>query len=259
MTRKDEAVQSTQSTSATRWATFGARRGTLGQQVAIHIVERIGELGLQAGDEIPSEGELARAFGVSRLVVREALRILAAREMVVSHQGKQARVSVPSYQVIGQLIMFRTRQRSFTVEQLLDTREVLEEALVEAAARRARDGSADTVQAARLALEMEREVDDRDNFIDIDVDFHRALAVLADNDLLLLLLDSLHDVLLNARRASYDGRSKRGGSHARTVQAHQEILRAVERGDPKAAKAAMGAHLADTRADLDAIQSELFR
>lgn len=226
--------------------------------MARQVIERIGELGLQAGDEIPSEGELARAFGVNRLVVREALRILAAREMVLSRQGKQAQVSVPSYQVIGQLVMFRMRQRSFTVEQLFDTREVLEEALVEAAARRVRDGSADTAQAARLAAEMER-ADDRDSFIDIDVDFHRALAVLADNDLMLLLVDSLHDVLLNARRASYDGRSKRGESHARTVQAHKEILRAVERGEPEAAKAAMRAHLAETRADLAAVQSELFR
>lgn len=256
MVREDRTVESTLST---RWDKLSPRRTTLGEQVAGQIVKTIGELGLQAGDEIPSEGQLARAFGVNRLVVREALRILAAREMVVSRQGKQAQVSVPSYQVIGQLVMFRTRQRSFTVAQLLDTREVLEEALVEAAARRVRDGLADTAQAARLAGEMEREVDDRDSFIDMDVDFHRALAVQADNDLLLLLLDSLHDVLLSARRASYEGRSKRGESHTRTVQAHKDILRAVDRGEPEAAKAAMSAHLADTRADLDAIQSELFR
>ena len=256
MVKKDATVESM---LLPGWDAPEVRRGTLSEQVARQIAERIGELGLEAGDEIPSEGELARAFGVNRLVVREALRILAAREMVISHQGKQARVSVPSYQVFAQLVMFRTRQRSLGIEQLLDTREVLEEALVEAAARRVKEGLASTAEAARLANEMEREVHDRYSFIEIDVNFHRSLAVLADNDLLLLLLDSLHDVLLSARRASYDGRSKRGESHTRTVQAHKDILRAVERGAPHEARAAMRAHLADTRADLDAIRNELFQ
>ena len=246
-----------QGTWSTKAEVLDARRSTLGEEVARQVVERIGELGLQAGDELPSEGELAGVFGVNRLVVREALRILAAREMVVSRQGKQARVSIPSSQVIGELLKFRIRQRSFTIEELLDTREVLEEALVEAAAVRVSNGLADTAEAASIAEKMEREVADASRFIDMDVDFHRALAVLANNDVLLLLLDSLHDVLLRVRRASYDGRLERGDTHDPTVQEHRAILRAVKRGDPKGAKAAMNAHLADTRADLDAIRSEV--
>jgi GntR family transcriptional repressor for pyruvate dehydrogenase complex len=71
-------------------------RTTLADQVAEGLIAQIGRMGLNVGDEIPPESEIAQEFGVNRLVVREAIRTLAAREILVSSQGRPARVSTPS-------------------------------------------------------------------------------------------------------------------------------------------------------------------
>lgn len=231
-------------------------RSTLAEQVARQIVEKIAALRLQPGTEIPSEAELAAAFGVNRLVVREAMRILSAREMVVSRQGKQARVGIPSYQVIGELLDFRIKQGSLSLDDLFDTRQVLEEALVTAAATRANLGPGELAKAGSLISEMEDCASDRDRFIEIDVEFHRALAELAGNKILLLFLDSLRDVLLWVRAASYDGRVRRGQSHGQTIKDHREILAAVRDGQPQRARVAMAVHLAGTMTDLDVVRNQ---
>lgn len=66
---------------------MAVRRTTLFDQVASEIITLIEETGLKPGDEVPPEGELAARFGVNRLAVREAIRALAAREILVSSQG----------------------------------------------------------------------------------------------------------------------------------------------------------------------------
>ena len=51
------------------------------------VVEHIREQGLKAGDKIPTEARLCAAFGVSRPLVREALRLLEQERLVVTRHG----------------------------------------------------------------------------------------------------------------------------------------------------------------------------
>ncbi|WP_344386457.1 FadR/GntR family transcriptional regulator, partial [Streptomyces aureus] len=108
---------------------MAVRRTTLFDQVAGEIVDLIEESGLEPGDDVPSEGELAARFGVNRLAVREAIRVLSAREILVSSQGRPARVNVPSARVFGQILQFRLRQQSLEVADVLDARGAIEGAL----------------------------------------------------------------------------------------------------------------------------------
>ncbi|MBO2465412.1 FadR/GntR family transcriptional regulator [Actinomadura violacea] len=225
------------------------RRSTLADEVVQEIITRIETLGLGPGDEIPPEGELAREFGVNRLVVREAIRTLVAREILVSSQGRPSRVSVPSARVFGQILEFRLRQHSLGLHDLTQTRNVIEGELARLAARRP-DGERDTTPA-RDILERQRAAgQDRARFIELDIAFHAAIAELAGNELLRLLLESLADVLRAEREASYDGRVRRGEKHALTLDAHASILDAIDRGDPDEAATAMSRHLRETVLDL---------
>lgn len=231
-----------------------ARRPNLADQVAQRIVDQIEELGLQPGDELPPEGELARRFGVNRLAVREAIRILTAREILVSSQGRPARVTTPSARVFGQLLDFLHRQRALEFTDLLDARQVLEVELTRRAAENVRLHRASVGPAADLLGAMAASMGDRDRFVALDVAFHSQIAQAAASPTLSLILESLETVLLRVRQLTYEGRQRRGDDQSATVQAHRAVLQAVEAGEPAAAAEAMAAHLASTAEDLKARQ-----
>ncbi|WP_331772339.1 FadR family transcriptional regulator (plasmid) [Embleya sp. NBC_00888] len=244
------------SESSASWGEAGhperMRRSTLADQMAERIIERIMTLGLRPGDEVPSEGELARQFGVNRLAVREAIRTLVAREILASSQGRPARVTIPSSRVFGQMLEFRLRQQSLDLDNLVDTRRVIEGELVRRAAQRVAAGEADPAPARALLEEMAGRQHDRDRFVELDVAFHHAIAELADNRMLTLILESLEGVLLETRRASFEGRARAGLSQGRALLAHARILDAITSGDADAATNAMADHLSDTIQDLRA-------
>ncbi|MCX4649407.1 MULTISPECIES: FadR/GntR family transcriptional regulator [unclassified Streptomyces] len=228
------------------------RRGTLADQVSQEITALIENAGLQPGDEIPPEGELATRFGVNRLAVREAIRTLAAREMVLSSQGKPTRVHVPTAQVFGQVLRFRLRQDSLRFADVLDARRAIEGALVRRAAERVRAGGASLDQAEELLDRMRETTGSRERFVDLDIAFHTELAALAGNGMLTLALDAMTGILREHRLASYAGHATRGDSHDSTIAAHHGILKAVRSGDPVAAAEAMESHLSETEKDINA-------
>ena len=228
------------------------RRDTLPDQVASALLARIEALGLAPGDEIPAEGELARDFGVNRLVVREAIRTLAAREVLSPRQGRPARVTVPSGRVLGQLLDFRLRQQSLDLDDLLAARLLIECDVARRAAEQVRDAGAD-LGAVESSLEgMRGAVEDRDRFVALDVAFHHDVATVAGSGLLTLLLESLEEVLVRARRTTFDARARRGLGHEHTLAAHAAVLAALRAGDPQAASAAMADHLTATAEDVAA-------
>ncbi|GAA3217861.1 FadR/GntR family transcriptional regulator [Dactylosporangium siamense] len=226
-------------------------RTTLGDQLARGIVGKIETMGLGPGDEIPAEGELAREFGVNRLVVREAIRTLVAREILMSSQGRPARVSIPSPRVFGQILEFRLNQNSLDFDDLVDTRRVIEGELVRRAASRVKTKAASVDRGREILAEMAGAADNRDRFIELDIAFHAAIAEMAGAQLLQFILDSLEAVLLRARQASYDGRVRRGEDQKRTLRAHERILAAIAEGDADKAADAMAKHLAETARDLN--------
>ncbi|WP_328697972.1 FadR/GntR family transcriptional regulator [Streptomyces sp. NBC_00342] len=230
---------------------MAVRRTTLFDQVASEIITLIEETGLKPGDQVPPEGELAARFGVNRLAVREAIRTLAAREILISSQGRPARVNVPTARVFAQILGFRLRQQSLRFEDVLDARGAVERAMASRAAVRVGAGEASTEDATALLEKMEEAVDDRDRFVALDLAFHHEIARTADNGILELALESLGDVLTEHRLASYDGRSRRGESQHDTITAHRSIVDAIAAGDPERAVAAMAAHLTETGEDLE--------
>jgi GntR family transcriptional regulator, transcriptional repressor for pyruvate dehydrogenase complex len=103
------------------------------------------------------------------------------------------------------------------------------------AATRATD--ADIAKMREICKRMEAE-EDVDAASLHDVEFHRAIARATQNDLHLLLLDSIGDALIEIRRENLAG-----GSTADTLASHREILDRIAARDPEGARRAMRAHL----------------
>lgn len=220
---------------------------TLTDQAATQLVRWIEETGLQPGDELPAVAELASGLSVSVPVVREAIRTLSAREILVTGQGRRARVASPSARVLGQLIEYRLRRQSLDLRDLMAVRELVETEAARLAAEHV--GGADALSTALEAMER---ASDRETFIAADLAFHGAIAAAAGNGVLTFLLESLAGVLADARRRTYDARQRTIGHHDETLAAHRRLLTAIASGDSDAAVLVMRDHFRDIAADVAA-------
>jgi GntR family transcriptional repressor for pyruvate dehydrogenase complex len=207
--------------------------------------------GLEPGEALPSEGELAAALGVSRLTVREGTRTLEARGLLEIKQGRRPRVAAPNGALVGDFFKIAVRRDPRALLDLLDVRRALEVHIAALAARRATTGDiADMEMSINV---MRAGEDESEAFHEADVRFHENLAAASGNRLLVFLIEALADPLRESRLRSFAGHRARGGGIEDVIQQHQTILDAVKARSPKAAAEAMRDHLRQTESDLRAV------
>jgi GntR family transcriptional repressor for pyruvate dehydrogenase complex len=218
------------------------RNPSLYESVSEQLLTAIREAGLQPGNRIPSERELGEQFGVSRTVIREAIRHLAAKGVLEVLSGSGVQVADVGHEGVSESIDLYLRQRGpIQPEQIFEVRQSLELTTTELAAERASDEQLATIRETCEA--MATVLSDADAASQADVAFHRAIVEATGNPLFLVLVDSLGDVLYEIRRATLID-AKRG---AVALEAHRAIAAALERRDTSAAVHAMRDHLVDSR------------
>ncbi len=214
------------------------------ERIVEQIEARILSGVLSVGDKLPPERELAEQFAVSRTAIREAVKILREKGLIEIRPGKGTFVTNGSSTAIKQsldrLVKYGAPDGS---ANLGEVREILEPEITALAASRMTD---EIIAAMREAVEtMDAAYDDVDLYIEADLDFHLALAEATQNPIIPALMDTIIDLLREQRKriALADGGLQRGQVH------HKEILEAVIRRDPQAARQAMRAHLQQVRQD----------
>lgn len=198
---------------------------------------------------LPSEGELALRFGVSRPTVREAVKILIGRGLIEVTQGRRPRVVEPTGEVIGAYFSATLRRDPSTMLDLLEVRQALE---VHTAALAARRASPAAVGALNAAIEDMRAAQTPEGFHDADVRFHELLALAGGNRMLTFLLEGLQAPLRDSFIASYEGLRRRGRHVDEVLDSHSDIVEHVRHRDAQAAADAMRAHLKQAELDLKA-------
>jgi len=213
------------------------------ERIAHQIRVYLAEQGLQPGDRIGTEHELAREFGVSRPTLREALRLLAGSHLIQVTQGRSGGIFVAHTanegmgRNVSDSIATMLAADSVSLDQLLEARIFLEVPLAGLAAKHATD---ETVAALEAAIADAAGNDPAsDVFRLADARFHEVLAIAAGNELLFAftrwILDVLQPSLIQRIGASLDGDE--------IIAQHRAILRAVKRRQPAAAQRAMREHL----------------
>ena len=214
------------------------------EQIVQQVEESILSGQLKPGDQLPAERDLAQSFGVSRTAVREAVKTLREKGLVEAFSGRGTFVTNGTSQAIRQSLdlMIRINQQEGSAH-LAELRLVLEPEIAGLAASRIEDQLLGTMR--ETVAVMERNLQDREAYIEADLDFHLALAEAAGNPLILSLLDSIVGLLREQRSRIFDveGGPERGQYH------HKRILAAVERSDPEAARGAMREHLQQVLSD----------
>jgi GntR family transcriptional repressor for pyruvate dehydrogenase complex len=214
------------------------------EQIVKQVEESILSGQLKPGDQLPAERDLAQSFGVSRTAVREAVKTLREKGLVEAFSGRGTFVTNGTSQAIRQSLdlMIRINQQEGSAH-LAELRLVLEPEIAGLAASRI-DGQLLGTMREMLAI-MERNLQDREAYIEADLDFHLALAEAAGNPLILSLLDSIVGLLREQRSRIFEveGGPERGQYH------HKRILAAVEQRKPEAARSAMREHLQQVLSD----------
>lgn len=192
---------------------------------------------LQPGEKLPSEPELAAQFGVSRSVLREALKSLQGRGMLAVRRGYGGgtfvvdRAPAEFARVTGAMTMPTVDPR-----ELLDVRLAIETTTAAMAARAPDRGSGELERAIERVDDAERRPA---VVLAAAVEFHVVLARLSGNRLFAAMLDGLRPAMRTALgEIVHDARWRE-----RCRREHTAIAELVARGDPDGAAGAMRDHL----------------
>jgi GntR family transcriptional regulator, transcriptional repressor for pyruvate dehydrogenase complex len=209
----------------------------------VRLLMRQGQL--QPGDRLPAERELCEHFGVSRVTVREALRVLEANGLVEIRVGARggAFVRSPSKERVGEGILDYLTMASVTSGNVTELRMVLELGIIPLVCERATD---DDITDLLAICHRAREALASGSYdVSMSVEFHTRVAQCAHNGAIELLLPSLQGPLLmslaEARQAAPD-MGRRG------AQEHLAFVEAVRDRKVDDAVQIMRAHLERTAA-----------
>jgi GntR family transcriptional repressor for pyruvate dehydrogenase complex len=214
------------------------------EQIVQQIEDSILSGALKAGEQLPSERELATRFAVSRTAVREAVRALSEKGLVEAYTGRGTFVTDGTSRVIRQSLdrMIKIGQPEGST-QLVELREIFEPEISALAALRVEEQHLVSMRDA-IAI-MDRNISKPEAFIEADLDFHLALAEAAGNPIVLSLLDSIVELLREQRMRIFST----GGGPVRGQEHHKKILKAIEKRNPSLARNSMRAHLQQVRED----------
>jgi DNA-binding FadR family transcriptional regulator len=218
------------------------QRFDLVQEVVSRLREQIIAGVFGSNGAIPPEGQLGKSLGVSRTVIREAMRCLAAQGLVEVSQGRQSRVRPADPQTVIDTFNTYLQREDHSLLDLVEVRRPLETAMAALAAERASDADIERLEKSILAQKAARSKAAR---IEEDICFHDLLAEATGNPVFHLLLKAVGGLM---RRSRQETLARTGID--RSLAGHQTILAAVVRHDPEAARQAMLEHLTHAEHDL---------
>lgn len=196
---------------------------------------------LAPGDRLPSEKELAEQFGLSRITVRDALRILESQGLISIKVGAGggAFVTDPRNQSSNELLTDLLRLQRASTRELVEARLVIETSIVTFAAERATAADLAAMQKAIDAARAGAAAGDP-HFTPHSVDFHIALAKAAGNQVILFTINSFRTLFYETlEKLLPDDLMAQ-----RAIADHQEMLDAVAAHDAERARQLMRDHLA---------------
>lgn len=219
------------------------RQPSLSQQVVSDLRDQIITQGLKPGTGLPSERELCDHYGVSRTVIREAVKVLSAKGLVSSTPGSGLVVGQTELTDVSDVLQLFMRHGShLKYHDLHAVRMIVETAVAREAAERASDDAIDRLYF--LCDEMEKLEGNIVELSENDLEFHRGIALASGNEFWVLTFDVLGGALTETRVATFSMDESR--FHV-VLAAHRKIADAIARRDPEAAGIAMADHLIEVK------------
>jgi DNA-binding FadR family transcriptional regulator len=217
--------------------------GGLVEHVMDALRSHIRARSLGPGDTLPSENTLALQLGVSRAVVREALRSMAALRLIDVGNGRRARVSTVDAGALALLLDHVVHTDQISVQQILDVRRTVELRTVALAALRRTDEEAAKISG--FAKAMARDFEHAERVMEHDIAFHETIATASRNPMFALIVGSFHVVTRQTWRIGWVARPT-DTDRRDNVACHKAIAAAIGDHDVRAAVEKMSEHFDNT-------------
>lgn len=225
------------------------------QTVAQKIVGLIRESGLGPGARLPTEKELSERYGVSRTVVREAIKVLSATGLVQTRRGSGLYVEDQAGMQFTTAINLSMLIDPEHVARLLEFRAVIETQGAQMAAERI---TPPELRALRETLEENANCalsGDIPGFLESDGTFHTRIAQATRNPFLVATVQGI----FRFQHEAVDAITGLPGSQAQGAQEHRLIFEAIQGGEGTRAASAMQSHLENVTRNYRAAVRERLR
>lgn len=195
---------------------------------------------IEPGEALPAEGEIAREFGVSKPIAREALRQLAAAGLISTQQGKVARAKAINGEPMERIYGYAARSSLERLREANEMRRVIETGIARLAAeRRHPEGVAAMEQALR---DMVGAVKDPTAFTEADVLFHLGIALATGNTMIRVQMEGMRSVQREVSELFSRRANRTDADWNATVERHRAIHAAIVGGKPDRAEEKIIAH-----------------
>jgi len=213
------------------------------EEAAGQIAEKVRAGELRRGDKLPTERDLAVQMEISRPTLREAVRVLADAGVLEVRRGPGGGMFVASDVVPVELVRRRSSDRLGEVAPVLEARRLIEPGVAMLAAQRAtgEDLAAleRSIEAMRAIVSRGYRPDDEERFLQLDMQFHLALARASGNP----TVETLMRTLLRQLEIARDMAMHLPLVPDWTIAIHERTVAAVAAGDLDEVAAVMDEHL----------------
>jgi|HigsolmetaAR202D_1030399.scaffolds.fasta_scaffold20209_2 GntR family transcriptional repressor for pyruvate dehydrogenase complex len=232
----------------------------LHEKLAYLLEQKILDEELVSGELLPSERDLAEQYGLSRSVVRDALRILMARGLVTVRQGYGTVVTADQRKPYAQSLGLLLRRGNYSKLDIIEVRRILEVEVCALAAERLTPSAEAALTEALRTYEHAMQTGDSETAGRAHLQFHGLILQATRNQVLIDFLDPFVAFSVPSLLPLQDPNEvSEEEQHWADFRRHQDILDALRSRDPERARAAMREHMrfpeARVHRDLKGLQS----
>lgn len=217
--------------------------GRVSQIIVDQVRALIRQGKLLPGDRLPSERDLCIRFGVSRVTVREALRVLEAGGLVSIRVGARggAFVTAPTSARVGEGLADLLALSPLSAAEVTEARMVVELGIVSMVVQRA---TTEDLADLKAICKKQRDALENESYsMELSAEFHVRVAACTHNSAVEMLVGSFHGPLLMSLEEAHVRAPLMGH---RGAKEHLHLVHAIARRDEAAAKTIMRRHLQRT-------------
>lgn len=223
-----------------------AKKTSIADDVVNQLKGMIVSQKIKIGDQLPTERELSTLFNVGRSSVREALRSLELQGLL-NRTNSGTFVQANFSNIIQDSLTLELLLNSAKYEDIQVTRIMLERKLVGLAAEKRTNTHLNNIKS--FIEQMENSIHDRnkEEFVNADINFHKEIAVAADNFVLLFLFNTISDLIFKVQKRVVFDKDVMSAS----LNFHKLIFEALVKKDSQLAEEQLVIHLQDVVERID--------
>jgi GntR family transcriptional repressor for pyruvate dehydrogenase complex len=224
-------------TDVTQYAFTNMEKTSTAERIVENLINLIKQRSLNIGDKLPAERQLCEMIGVSRPILREALKALQVMNIISIRQGAGAYVKSLEPKDVVEHLDIVLHLDSSLYHDLYEARRILEGSLARMAAAKISDEELSKLEESiRQAAEG---IDDERIFFQRDLELHEMILKAAGNRVLPIFMQSINKLSLMMREKT----NARPDIRQKVIRDHKLILRALKKRDPEMAAEAIERHI----------------